>query len=45
MRVGRHLVLVLSEVLDRIGRLIIAFEARHDELFEEAMRGDFLREW
>ena len=40
----RHLVLVLPEALDVIGRPRVALEARHYELFGEAVRGDFLRE-
>ena len=44
VRVDCHLVLVLSEVLDGIGRHIVALKARHYELFGEAMRGDVLRE-
>jgi len=33
MRVERHLILVLPEVLDGIGHPRVALEARHDELF------------
>jgi len=45
MRVDCHLVLVLSEVLDGIGRPRVALEVWHYELCEEMVRGDFLREW
>ena len=41
VRVNRHLILVLQEVLDRIGRPRVALEARHYELFGEVVRGDF----
>jgi len=42
VRVDRHLVLVLPEVLDGIDRLRVALEAWHYELFRKAVRGDFL---
>ena len=45
MRVDRYLVLVLPELLDGIGPPRVALEARHNELFGGAVRGDFLREW
>jgi len=45
VRVDRHLVLVLPEVLDEIGDPRVALEDWHYELFGDAVRGDFLREW
>ena len=39
VRVDRHLVLALPEVLDGIAHPRVALEARHYELFGEAMRG------
>jgi len=44
VRVYCHLVLVLPEV-HGINCPRVALEARHHELFREAVRGDFLREW
>jgi len=44
MRVDRHLVLVLTEVLDRVGRSRVALEARHHELLRETVRSDILGE-
>ena len=41
----RHLLLVLSEVLDGITRPRVALEAWRDELFGEAVKDDFLQEW
>ena len=38
MRVDRHLVLVLTEVLDRIGCSRVAVEARHHELLRKVVR-------
>jgi len=45
MRVDRHLVLILPEVLDGIDRRGVALKAQNYEHFGEAVRGDFLREW
>ena len=45
VRVDRHLVLVLPEVLDGIDRPRVALEAWHYELFVKEMKGDFLLEW
>ena len=44
MRVYCHLVLILTEVLDGVGRSRIALEARHHELLREAVRSDILEE-
>ena len=44
MREDLHLVLILSEVLDEIGRPRVVLEVRHYELFKKTIRGDFLQE-
>ena len=44
VRVSHHLVLVLMEMLDGVGRSRAALEARHHELFRETVRSDILRE-
>ena len=44
MRVDRHLVLVLTEVLDWVGCSQVAFEARRHELLREAIRSYLLGE-
>ena len=45
MRMDCHLVLVLSELLDGIGRPRVVFEARYHKLLGKVVRTDFLREW
>ena len=44
MRVGRHLVLVLTEVLDGVDHSRVALETRHHELSREMVGGDLLGE-
>jgi len=42
--VNHHLVLVLSKMLDRVGRSGVAVEAWHYEFLREVVRDDFLQE-
>ena len=45
MRVNRHLVLVLMNVLDGVSCSRVAFKARHHELFHEVVKSDLFEEW
>jgi len=44
VRMNRHLVLILTEVMDGVDCSGVAFEARHHKLLREAVRSDLLGE-
>ena len=42
MRVDRHLVLVLTELLDGVNHSRVALETQHHELLQEMVKSDLL---